>query len=374
MNDNYITIDRIYELLKNPTRRCVDNKLQSLKGQSVLIYGAGSYGKEVYDLLSDHGITVSAFLDRNAHYIDKINNTEIYTLEEYPGDRNVTIFFSIVCGKSIREGIINELKENKYTCIVESQSIRCLMVDFSAECHSNADTIIDNIKSAYNLMSDDKSRDIFLNNIYAHLSGDYSRCADYEDETNDQYFPQDIDEMMDYSVFVDCGGFIGDTVQAVMERYRPETIVSFEPNIDNYIRLSQTCDELNTQTKFILYNNAVSDTVSQQHFQSGTGSGKISENGDKIINTVSIDKAFYGIHPTFIKMDIEGAEIDALNGAERTIHSDRPTMAVCVYHNIDHIWRIPLLLNKINNGYRFYLRSYNSYTMETVLYAIDGSR
>lgn len=59
---------------------------------------------------------------------------------------------------------------------------------------------------------------------------------------------------------------------------------------------------------------------------------------------------------TFLKMDIEGAEYDALKGAERTIRERRPKLAICVYHGYDDIWRIPVLINRFNPDYKFYLR------------------
>ena len=80
-----------------------------------------------------------------------------------------------------------------------------------------------------------------------------------------------------------------------------------------------------------------------------------------------------GEMPTFIKMDIEGMEIDALRGAENLIRAHHPQLAICVYHDMSHIWRIPLLLREFYRGYRFYLRNYQYMGLETVVYAFaDG--
>jgi hypothetical protein len=92
------------------------------------------------------------------------------------------------------------------------------------------------------------------------------------------------------------------------------------------------------------------------------------EGGEKVL-AVALDDVLTGFSPTFIKMDIEGAEISALRGGEKTIRRCLPDLAVCVYHRINHIWDIPLLLDDWRLGYKMYLRSYNPYTMETVLYA-----
>lgn len=364
-------MDRIKKALYSPSRQSLKDKMNELKNKEIIIYGAGSFGKEMLSLFGSYGINVSAFLDINAAKIKSVQNVPAYTLENYPYDKNnKTVVFSIVCDKDIRKKIIENIRNTGFKNIIEAQSLRCLYVNYSDGYVPDAEMDHKKISAAYALMSDEKSRQIFINNIYAHLTGDYSRCSNYEDPMDTQYFPNDIESVSGYDVFVDCGGFIGDTVQAVLDKKKSRKIISFEPFIDNYKRLAETCENADTDTEFLLFNSAVSDSISQLFFKSGTGSGTLSSDGDILVNTVSIDKAFMGVAPTFIKMDIEGEEIKALNGAMNTIKKYTPDMAVCVYHNIEHIWEIPLLIDSINKNYSYYLRSYNSYTMETVLYAI----
>ena len=71
----------------------------------------------------------------------------------------------------------------------------------------------------------------------------------------------------------------------------------------------------------------------------------------------------------FIKMDIEGAELEALKGAETTIHRDRPKLAISVYHQLHDFWRIPQWIDSLGLGYRFYLRHFTIHAEETVLFA-----
>ena len=99
------------------------------------------------------------------------------------------------------------------------------------------------------------------------------------------------------------------------------------------------------------------------------GSGVIGENGvsvevDKIDNIVGDDAV------TFIKMDIEGAELQALKGAERTIIKNRPKLAICIYHKDSDVYKIPGYILSLVPKYRFYIRHYNSNAWETVLYAV----
>lgn len=73
---------------------------------------------------------------------------------------------------------------------------------------------------------------------------------------------------------------------------------------------------------------------------------------------------------TFIKMDIEGSEYQAILGAENMITRHKPKLAISVYHKPEDIWQLPLLIYQFNPGYQFYLRHYSFGNNETVLYAL----
>ena len=71
-----------------------------------------------------------------------------------------------------------------------------------------------------------------------------------------------------------------------------------------------------------------------------------------------------------IKMDIEGMEPLALAGATGLIRQYHPQLAVCVYHDISHLWEIPLQIKSLYDGYRIYIRNYQFMGLETVVYAV----
>ena len=73
-------------------------------------------------------------------------------------------------------------------------------------------------------------------------------------------------------------------------------------------------------------------------------------------------------------MDIEGAELEALQGGAKLIKKNHPKLAICVYHKPEDIYTIPQLLLEYNPNYTFYLRHYSLWRSETVLYAIDKNR
>jgi len=89
-----------------------------------------------------------------------------------------------------------------------------------------------------------------------------------------------------------------------------------------------------------------------------------------VIETTSIDEILDGGEATYIKMDIEGAEYEALLGAKNTIKKYKPKCAISIYHKRCDIWEIPILLLSYNPDYKFYLRTYSFSGNDTVLYAL----
>ena len=85
---------------------------------------------------------------------------------------------------------------------------------------------------------------------------------------------------------------------------------------------------------------------------------------------VTLDEALEGVAPTYLKFDIEGSELDALEGGQETIRRHRPKLAVCVYHAPDHLWRIPLRLHELMPDSCLTLRTYNADGFDCVCYCI----
>ena len=73
---------------------------------------------------------------------------------------------------------------------------------------------------------------------------------------------------------------------------------------------------------------------------------------------------------TFIKMDIEGAELEALRGAQNIIKSNKPKLAICIYHSDQDMIDIIEYIHKLQPDYKIYLRHHSLYEAETVIYCI----
>ena len=112
-----------------------------------------------------------------------------------------------------------------------------------------------------------------------------------------------------------------------------------------------------------------SDKTTLYFSNEGTMGSKISDNGKLQIAVDSIDNVVKD-KVSFIKMDIEGSELEALKGAKNTILKYKPKLAVCVYHKKEDLITIPQYILSLNQNYKLYLRHYGENSCDTVLYAL----
>ena len=84
---------------------------------------------------------------------------------------------------------------------------------------------------------------------------------------------------------------------------------------------------------------------------------------------VALDQIIELEEITFINMDIEGAEIQALEGCKNLIKKYEPDLAISVYHEPSQLWEVLLKIKKYSDNYQFFLRNYTGRVAETVLYA-----
>ena len=96
--------------------------------------------------------------------------------------------------------------------------------------------------------------------------------------------------------------------------------------------------------------------------------------GNFEVDCISLDEELRNEMPSFLKLDIEGAEADALEGAQNIIKTFKPIIAICVYHRPPDLWQIPLFLNQLNTDYIFFLRIHENDGFGTVVYAIPPDR
>ncbi|MEO5369809.1 MAG: FkbM family methyltransferase [Magnetococcus sp. DMHC-1] len=217
------------------------------------------------------------------------------------------------------------------------------------------------------LFQDDSSRRTFSQLVALRRLGNYQDLS--PPDIARQYFPEDIPPLPTPVRLIDCGAFVGDTIQNfVANGILLDSVLAFEPHPDHFKIL---CAVLEKMDQGRAWQAGVWSGTNRLNFSpEGSGSAHLSQSGESVIDVVSLDDAAMAFAPTLIKMDIEGAELEALHGARIVIERYRPRLAISVYHNVDHLWSIPLYLAKLSLGYRFYLRCHAHNGFDTVLYAV----
>lgn len=167
--------------------------------------------------------------------------------------------------------------------------------------------------------------------------------------------------------FVDGGSFDGKTALQFIERTPGyERVDVFEPFPASMANAQRT---LHGQRDAYFHPYAILDQRKALRFTSGAGSANgLNEGGDIEVLTCALDDELRGMHPGMIKLDIEGAEPEAIDGAQGIIREQRPVLAVCVYHDQSHFWRIPRQVLALRPDYRVRLCHYSEGVYETVMY------
>jgi len=221
----------------------------------------------------------------------------------------------------------------------------------------------------HQVCADEASRTELCDQLDFRIAPDYDDQDDPSD-IKDIYFPDFITHLDDEH-FVDCGAADGDTIREFRSRWpKFDRISAFEPDVANYEKMCEDADHLVTP-----FNNAVGDCIADVAFAAnGDYSSHIGANGSEIVRCVTLGAIFFDYPPTYIKMDIEGAELEALWGARRILREHSPVLAVCAYHTSDHLWQIPLLIHAIQPDYRLYFRRYGEGAFELIWYAVPPER
>jgi len=236
----------------------------------------------------------------------------------------------------------------------------------------------DHILSGYNLWEDNASREEYIAEVNFRLHLDFDGLP--SPVGSPQYFADGLFELNDREVYVDCGAYNGDTLQVFYEHHPAfkGTYYAIEPDPRNFRLLEEYAAGMPVawRGRVKAFQTAVGVTAqSTVHFMAeGTVSSTISTSGTIEVSSTSLDNILGGIQPTFIKMDIEGAEVDALEGARISINKSLPILAICLYHQPDHLWKIPLLIKSFSEEYRFFLRPHNEEGWDTVCYAVPSHR
>lgn len=359
-----------------------DNLLAEF-GRRVVLFGSGNLGRKALRSLRSVDIEPLAFVDNNrARWGESIEGVSVLSPAEAAAKFGRSALFVVTIwsvGHSFR-ATEEQLKSLGCSHVISSTELHWkfsseLLPDFCMDLPHKIYEQADEVRAAAALWSDDYSRREYLNHVKWRVLGDLRVLEPPVAEG--QYFPG-IFSILPTEVFVDCGAYDGDTAKEFLRRSHDfARLVAIEADPVNFRKLREWIDTLEPEIahRISACNVAVGASRGQLRFNATGGDGAcIAEDGNVVVDCIPLDELAGESGPTFIKMDIEGAELEALEGARGVIQKHQPILAICVYHRQNDLWRIPLYIRSLVNDYLFYLRPHQDDGRELVCYAVPPGR
>ena len=226
------------------------------------------------------------------------------------------------------------------------------------------------LEQAYSLLADSQSQRVFMDTVRFKLSGrlQYLRVSETD---KDEVF-HTVLRPTSAEHFADLGAYNGDTIRELLS-YTHGTyasITALEPDRRSFRKLSAWAEQnLSGTVRLVQAGAWCEDTMLRFSDQAGRQSRVAAKGRETQMR--ALDSVLDGRPCTFLKMDVEGAEREAIAGAEQTIRQHRPKLNIAAYHRSEDFFQLPLLIHTLCPDYRLYLR-HHPYVpaWDTNLYAV----
>ena len=347
-----------------------DTVISKLKNENQLLvlFGAGEFGSLIYNYLKEAQIKVDYFCDNDHQkWGQYLCGLKVVSLDE----------LSVISDK------VNFLITSAFYGSIENQlttkgfyNVYYLPLVFLHNYSREDIKIADNkIKELTGFLKDDKSKQIIKKLIKCRLTNNFTPMGSVADNACLQYFDPDIIKLTGEEVFVDGGAYNGDTINSLLRKSKGsfKMIHGFEPDEKTYHQLVDNMSRINGFKKIKLNQKGLYNKNTKIGFTFTNNMGsRIDNNLPNNIEVVSLDQYLTKSESvSFVKMDIEGAEKEAITGAKRVISKFKPKLAISIYHKPEDLWEIPLLIRSLNPHYQIYIRHYSPGNLETVCYGVN---
>jgi FkbM family methyltransferase len=355
-------------------------KLNIEMQREVWIYGSGTFALTMIASLEDLGFSIRGVVDHMnlGKEIQTSNNWfRVQSLADQVFDRNSQIVLA-VCNLhgDLRKIAANLPPHVRVTSPVELFKMFSengiiaanywLSTDFHVYSKSSAE-----IQCFRGLLGDEDSRQL-LDKILEYRENGNIGDLPLSLPLREQYLAKDLSTPPKKLRIINLGACQGENLSDFLDA--GHSFVDghlFEPDHENLSKLKNRLNSLKIESLTCHPLGAWNKTTTLKFHASGTAAASLSVIGDESVNVVALDDFLpTGFAPNFIKMDIEGAELEALEGMVELIANHRPHLAISVYHKPSDLWKIGNFLNNSFPGfYSYYLRVYGEQTFDTILYA-----
>jgi FkbM family methyltransferase len=322
----------------------------------IYLYGMGDGAVKILNVFEQYGIKIDGIFASDefvrGHYFMGFKVMKLSEVEAICEDFVVVMAFAV--GRQPMYDKVLELSK-KHTLYAPDVPVIVDGTLFTLEyCKRHADEL----QTVYDLLMDERSKQTFADVINFRLSGKVHYLNEHI-ATREEVFT-DIIKLSDHETYVDLGAYNGDTILEFLETTNGhyDKIVGLEPNFKNFKRLTKNTANVENLD---IYNYASWNKEETLLFSSGAGrmSSVQAQNAPKVreVQAIPVDSLFPegSTMPTFLKMDVEGAEKETIQGCENIIKNGCQ-LAISLYHRNEDIFSIPLQIHTLNPNLKFYIR------------------
>ncbi|MGN0528966.1 MAG: FkbM family methyltransferase, partial [Eubacterium sp.] len=303
-----------------------NNVWDNLKSDSkpVVLYGMGLGAEKIMDTMAQYGIEAADIFASDefvrGHSFRGYKVLKYSDICEKYDDFNV-----VLCFASRLDNVLDNIRRinSEHTVYAPDVPVTgggLFTREYVKENEEKFDIV-------YNRLEDELSKQIYTDIIAYKISGKISYLLNSFCDKDSVY--RDILKLSDSESILDLGAYDGDTIREFCDftggRYK--NITALEPDKKNFKKLCANTEGMDNIT---LLNMGAWDSRDTLIFAQNAGRNSKLSAGGTAVDVTDIDSL--NLAPTFIKMDIEGAEMKALEGAKNTISKYSPKLYVCAYH------------------------------------------
>ena len=365
--------------LQSLSLRFAEKPVKTLpQSQTVWIFGAGQFGRDLCETLQRAGHTVAGFVETQPSAKQVLGLPLLNWQQWSPTHSAAPLCIGIFNRGMPLDGLEALARQSGATDVYLPWDLyHAFKQDLGWRFWlSEPERILSQINvlaKAMNCLSDDISKRCLLD-IAAFRLGLNTSYGSFHNHENQYFNPLTLEALQGKPIhFVDGGAYNGDTYLELCGLADVQEAYLFEPDASNCAQLVANTGHNERRAQCLPL--GLSDHYGILSFSAGNGEGaSITANGTSHIAVAALDTVLAGHTVDFIKLDVEGAELQALQGAKQLIQRSRPVLALSLYHCPQDLWELPLMLAAICENYHFYIRQHFFNSFDSVLYAVPMRR
>lgn len=314
----------------------------------VVLYGMGLGAEKIMDTLASYDVRVDDIFASDefvrGHTFRGYKVLKYSEICEKYDDFNV-----VLCFASRLDGVIEKIAKINGEHTVYAPDVPVAGGGlFSIEFVKEND---EKFEYVYNHLADEESKRVYLDILKFKVSGKIEYLLNSFVDKDKVY--SDILRLTDNESIIDLGAYDGDTIRefTACTNGKYNQIIALEPDAKNFKKLLKNTEGMDNLT---CLNMGAWDKKDTLIFSTKAGrNSRLSADG-VAVEVTDIDSL--NLSPTFIKMDIEGSELKALNGMKRTVQKYKPKLYVCAYHRNEDLFALPLKIWELDESYKIYFR------------------